>query len=331
MTAVAKERAVAAKEKTATPTEKPAATTKPQTSASISATVTNGLPCEAADLAPPLSSPDVGETSRVPIKRSHRKDEAALEALGIREPFDPSHRRDRQALTEAEDDALQRGFETHGGAWGAIRADPALAFASKRTPRDLRDRFRNRWPKKYLELGLKLRGTSGESGDGAGDGSGGSPARSASSANHIPPQPPSSSATTDPNAQDSTPPRRKTDIASLLSTTANFNPTPLALRHNDPFSEPQFTFGAEDNADGHTDRRDASAPTTPVFLDRSIMDWARGLHTWRELPDPSGGIASGGAARAPVGLPGLGFAVEHAPGFVDPLATWFPGGGGGLH
>lgn len=49
-----------------------------------------------------------------------------------------------------------RGFIKHGASWNSILHDPEYAFDG-RHPTDLRDRFRNRYPEKYLEAGYKIR------------------------------------------------------------------------------------------------------------------------------------------------------------------------------
>jgi hypothetical protein len=54
-----------------------------------------------------------------------------------------------------EDEALLRGFTAYGAQWTKIRADPELGLTS-RSRTDLRDRFRNRYPHKFVEAGHKF-------------------------------------------------------------------------------------------------------------------------------------------------------------------------------
>ena len=90
-----------------------------------------------------------------------RKNVSQLAQLGIKTPFLKSDRRDRHGYTSAEDFALQEGFTKHRKkngkpAWISIQKDPELGL-SHRTPTDLRDRFRNKWPEKYQAAGLAVR------------------------------------------------------------------------------------------------------------------------------------------------------------------------------
>jgi hypothetical protein len=80
-----------------------------------------------------------------------------LAEIGIREPFKRVDRRARRGFSKEEDEALLKGYEKHGPrAWNLILKDEALNL-SGRTPTDLRDRFRNRYPEKYQEAGYKLK------------------------------------------------------------------------------------------------------------------------------------------------------------------------------
>ncbi|SHO76233.1 Uncharacterized protein MSYG_0571 [Malassezia sympodialis ATCC 42132] len=68
----------------------------------------------------------------------------------------PRHRtRERRAFTEAEDQALKRGYEKHGSQWCLIAKDPA--FKNQRSSTDVRDRFRNAFPDEYARAGYKPR------------------------------------------------------------------------------------------------------------------------------------------------------------------------------
>jgi len=122
--------------------------------------------------------------------------------------------------------------------------------------------------------------------------------------------------------------------------------TPRKSHQYYPFLEPlslNFTGNEStlphyfpDESEGYLDRA-SDSPTTPVFLDRSIVDWARALNTTNTtapLAMNGNGVgnalvmgpSNAGQGMGALGLPLLSF--EHAPPkFVDPLATWRPPGG----
>lgn len=76
--------------------------------------------------------------------------------LGISTSFPKSQRRARRPFTAEEDEAILRGFEKYGAQWQKIKSDPDLKLDSRgRT--DLRDRFRNKYPDKFVEAGHKFR------------------------------------------------------------------------------------------------------------------------------------------------------------------------------
>lgn len=79
-----------------------------------------------------------------------------LAQLGIKGPFPKRYRRGRREFTEEEDENLWKGFEKYGAKWKLIRDDPELHLDS-RSRTDLRDRFRNRYPKRFVEAGYKYR------------------------------------------------------------------------------------------------------------------------------------------------------------------------------
>ena len=95
-----------------------------------------------------------GGTMLQPHKRSRRKTEVSLLEAGITEPLVRQERRIRHAFSAEEDAALLQGFETHGPKWKEILAQDIFNVHG-RTARDLRDRFRNRWPERYEKAGLK--------------------------------------------------------------------------------------------------------------------------------------------------------------------------------
>ncbi|KAK3670746.1 hypothetical protein LTR78_009438 [Recurvomyces mirabilis] len=69
---------------------------------------------------------------RQPVPRPSRRDcksQAELAELGINQPFDKVARRARHGYSEAEDEALLRGFKLYGKQWASIRADTEYAKA----------------------------------------------------------------------------------------------------------------------------------------------------------------------------------------------------------
>ncbi|GAB7345977.1 hypothetical protein MBLNU457_4198t1 [Dothideomycetes sp. NU457] len=65
--------------------------------------------------------------------------------------FAASQRRRRVNWTEAEDEALLQGFRKYGASWTSIQINPVLGG---RTPTDIRDRLRIRYPDEYKKTGL---------------------------------------------------------------------------------------------------------------------------------------------------------------------------------
>jgi len=246
--------------------------------------------------------------------RSHHHDEDDLARLGIREPFVPSTRRDRRPFSEAEDDALLRGVELHRGAWKAIRADPTLKFEEKRTSCDLKDRFRNRWPVRYAELGLKL-GKKPSVKDPAMFST--TQSQSEPAALHIELDTPT------------TTPRKPHNSSSLTFRHNESLHEPFPYSHTGLDSNTQSFF---DYTDGYTER-DSALPMTPVFLDRSIVDWAQSLNSAKPQikgPTGNGSGGNGGASNGARGPPGLpSFSFDHAQKSVDPSATCRPAGAKG--
>ncbi|KAI9669032.1 MAG: hypothetical protein M1831_000624 [Alyxoria varia] len=94
------------------------------------------------------------DTALHPHKRSRKKTEISLPEVGVKQPLVRQERRTRHAFSAEEDAALLRGFEVYGPKWKEILAENALD-KDGRTARDLRDRFRNRWPERYERAGLK--------------------------------------------------------------------------------------------------------------------------------------------------------------------------------
>ncbi|KAK6436307.1 hypothetical protein LTR95_007506 [Oleoguttula sp. CCFEE 5521] len=88
--------------------------------------------------------------------RSERKDGTDLAKLGIEGPLTTTKRRSRHGYSQAEDEALLRGFAKHGKAWALILQDETFGL-HHRKPTDLRDRFRQRYPDEYAKSGLAAR------------------------------------------------------------------------------------------------------------------------------------------------------------------------------
>jgi hypothetical protein len=78
-----------------------------------------------------------------------------LARLGICAPFPKAQRRARRGFTADEDEAILRGFEKYGAKWTKIQSDPDLGLSS-RSRTDLRDRFRNKYPERFIETGHKF-------------------------------------------------------------------------------------------------------------------------------------------------------------------------------
>ena len=74
----------------------------------------------------------------------------APEAAG----FAKAKRKDRTPFTKDEDTNLLIGFGKYGGKWSSIQKDEALGLSHRRST-DLRDRFRNAFPEKYVGAGFK--------------------------------------------------------------------------------------------------------------------------------------------------------------------------------
>lgn len=68
------------------------------------------------------------------------------------------NRKERRSFTPIEDQRLLEGFERHGAAWSKIQRDESLGLGDRRST-DLRDRFRNAFPERYIAAGYKGRGT----------------------------------------------------------------------------------------------------------------------------------------------------------------------------
>ena len=68
--------------------------------------------------------------------------------------FNKAKRKDRTPFSKAEDTNLLIGFGKYGGKWSSIQKDESLGLGHRRST-DLRDRFRNAFPEKYVGAGFK--------------------------------------------------------------------------------------------------------------------------------------------------------------------------------
>ncbi|RDW77418.1 hypothetical protein BP6252_05471 [Coleophoma cylindrospora] len=88
-------------------------------------------------------------TSKKTRKRgNHRKNLDDLASLGIEGPFRMSQRRGRRLFSEKDDRQILEGYKCYGTQWTKIQRDPRFQLQD-RTPTDLRDRFRNKFPEKF--------------------------------------------------------------------------------------------------------------------------------------------------------------------------------------
>ncbi|GAB7359822.1 hypothetical protein MBLNU230_g6990t1 [Neophaeotheca triangularis] len=181
--------------------------------------------------------------------RAHRMNDFELRQLGFGTKFAKSERRQRQAYTAEEDEAILKGFMQHGKKWFEIQQDDALSLAH-RTSTDIRDRVRTRYPEHYAKV-CTARPS-------------GFPNRaSKDSEKHVEP------ATAFDKSQSSVESIKqpetgaKTQPPPKTSVTAAKQKPPTLFR----FDEVNDVFFGAPFEDEETD-------TEPVTLDRGILDWA---------------------------------------------------------
>lgn len=102
-----------------------------------------------------VAGADPSHRKKIKGPASERVSSSQLRDLGIEEPFTKSGRRSRHGYSQAEDEAILRGFQKYGKSWSSIRKDATLNL-SNRNPRDLRDRMRTKYPAEYAKAGLAL-------------------------------------------------------------------------------------------------------------------------------------------------------------------------------
>ncbi|EGD86127.1 hypothetical protein H112_07051 [Trichophyton rubrum D6] len=83
-----------------------------------------------------------------------KKTKSTLIALGLPDPDTTvkANRRSRRPFSQAEDEALLKGYAVHGFQWTLIRQDKHLNLMHRKAT-DLRDRFRTKFPNAYREGG----------------------------------------------------------------------------------------------------------------------------------------------------------------------------------
>ncbi|KAH0373202.1 SURF1 family protein, partial [Aureobasidium melanogenum] len=161
-----------------------------------------------------------------------------------------AQRRPRRNFTDEEDEALLKGFREQGPSWVSICKDEAFREHG-RTPTDLRDRLRTRFPEKYAQAGLASRPAVPK------------PAKRTRATREDSDQPAEPSQTTTTQAatsKDSQSALPNDRLERISSRTGPAYSLPLPSIGDDSLSN----FGYPD------DDEDAD----PIVLDRSIMDWA---------------------------------------------------------
>lgn len=171
-----------------------------------------------------------------------------------------AQRRPRRNFTDEEDDALLKGFREQGPSWVSICKDEAFR-ENGRTPTDLRDRLRTRFPEKYAQAGLASRPAVPK------------PAKRTRATRQDSDRPaePSQAMTPQPvTSKDSQPGSSNDRSERTSSRTGPAYSLPLPSIGDDSLSN----FGYPD------DDEDAD----PIVLDRSIMDWANNNMTQLNRP-----------------------------------------------
>jgi hypothetical protein len=161
-----------------------------------------------------------------------------------------AQRRPRRNFTDEEDQALLKGFREQGPSWVSICKDEAFREHG-RTPTDLRDRLRTRFPEKYAQAGLASRPSVPK------------PAkrtRATREESEKPVEPPQTVTPTAMTSKDNQTRPPNDRLERISSRTGPAYTLPLPSIGDDSLS----TFGYPD------DDEDAD----PIVLDRSIMDWA---------------------------------------------------------
>ncbi|KAK6008584.1 hypothetical protein QM012_000487 [Aureobasidium pullulans] len=171
-----------------------------------------------------------------------------------------AQRRPRRNFTDEEDEALLKGFREQGPSWVSICKDEVFR-ENGRTPTDLRDRLRTRFPEKYAQAGLASRPAVPK------------PAKRTRATRQDIEKPVKQSQNIIPQATISKDGQLEPSNERLERTSSRSGPAyslPLPSIGDDPLSN----FGYPD------DDEDAD----PIVLDRSIMDWATNNMTQLNRP-----------------------------------------------
>ncbi|KAF1838506.1 hypothetical protein BDW02DRAFT_564866 [Decorospora gaudefroyi] len=207
-----------------------------------------------------------------------------LVELGISEPFLRTTRRPRRAFSACDDVNLLKGFEKYGPVWHNIRDDTELEFTT-RHPTDLRDRFRIRYPEKYVQAGYKLKAKEGRDLE--------KRAQQGREGEQERPEHPHSTTAQPPHRAETSPSHNEniakesqysTGIPTTATTTA---PSFVPLNHNNtslkPFasttylSDPLPTLPFNDDYDDDDNNMLHDVHTrdeSPITLSRNILRWA---------------------------------------------------------
>ncbi|KAI4834363.1 hypothetical protein E4T44_08870 [Aureobasidium sp. EXF-8845] len=181
-----------------------------------------------------------------------KEDEAQTQQASINDQILwKAQRRPRRNFTDEEDQALLKGFREQGPSWVSICKDEAFKEYG-RTPTDLRDRLRTRFPEKYAQAGLASRPSVPK------------PAKRTRATREESEKPAESPQTVTPTTiitvKDSQTRPSSDRLERISSRTGPAYTLPLPSIGDDSLA----TFGYPD------DDEDAD----PIVLDRSIMDWA---------------------------------------------------------
>ena len=221
------------------------------------------------DKAPPKSppKPTIEDTNQKPGRKKSSEGPATeksskfehklpdeLARLGIEGPFPKAQRRTRRGFTAEEDQAILRGFEKYGAKWTKIQSDPDLGLTS-RSRTDLRDRFRNKFPNKFIETGHKFKQKDGLSRD-ADEGS--NEDRSSVDTTGRP------SSVVQTNGLQ--PPPQQTIAGAVQDISAAQQPSLRLLTA--PAAEPNFFSDFGGDVTPNSDEQG------PITLSRNIFDWA---------------------------------------------------------
>lgn len=215
------------------------------------------IPIEVEDCTPNQTTQQVPlpkRRNKIKGPASERMSSSQLKDLGIDEPFTKSGRRSRHGYSEAEDEAILRGFQKYGKSWSSIRKDTSLNLM-KRNPRDLRDRMRTRYPEEYGKAGLALPAEKHANKRGVVNSTANVPDKETSkeAVSRAPPPPPPALVSEDSSNRDDPLPRP----AKRAPQHSIFNLDDVFLNGLPNFPDDEYMEESE-----------------PIVLDRGILDWA---------------------------------------------------------